>query len=464
VGLGTPGGRYILAAAVLGSGMAFLDTTAVTVALPAIGRDLGGGLSLLQWVVDAYLLTLGALVLTGGALGDVLGSSRVFMVGALAFGVVSALCGVAPDGAVLIVARLIQGAAASLLVPTSLAIVATSFPAEERGRAIGAWAGLSGLASVVGPLLGGLLVDQASWRWVFLINLPIAAVAVAIAYRHLAAPEVPPRSLAPRLDLRGTATSAAGLGLLIVGLIEAPAGPRLLILLAILAGAALLVGFGVIEAREERPMLPPGLFQVRAFTVANLATLLVYGALSAAFLLVVLELQDVLGYSALGAGAALLPVTVLLLLISPRLGSGRGSWGPRRLMTLGPLLAALGLLLFVRVSAGSHLLTGVLPASIVFGLGIAITVAPLTTTVLASVPSTRAGIASGVNNAVARVAGLIAVAVIPLAAGLGSASLAGVDFTDGFHRAMIISAVLCLVASAVALVGLRPGPAPEAPG
>ncbi|MGA8014536.1 MAG: DHA2 family efflux MFS transporter permease subunit [Candidatus Dormiibacterota bacterium] len=456
--LDSAAGRWVLAATVLGSGMAFLDSTVVTVALPAIGRQLGGGLPLLQWVVDAYLLTLGALVLTGGALADLFGRDRVFVIGAAAFGVTSAACGAAPSGIVLIVARLAQGIAASLLVPTSLAVVVTSFVTEERGRAIGIWSGMSGLSTVVGPLLGGLLVDHANWRWVFLINLPLALATVLITLRHLPTHEVSARSAGQRVDTAGTATSVAGLGLLVYGLIQGPqAGTnRVVALGAIVAGVALLVAFGIIEAREEHPMLPLALFAIRDFTVANLTTLVVYAALSAALLLVVLELQEVAGYSALASGAALFPITLLLLAISPRMGGAVGRVGPRRLMTAGPALAAIGLLLFLRVSGSAPYLTAVLPAALVFGLGLSITVAPLTTTVLGSVPSIRAGVASGMNNAVARIAGLLAVAVIPLAAGLASGGSGGAAFTAGFHRAMVISAALCVIGALVSLVGLRP--------
>jgi EmrB/QacA subfamily drug resistance transporter len=458
-------GRWILATTVLGSGMAFLDTTVVTVALPAIGRDLGGNLALLQWVLAAYLLTLGALVLTGGALGDLVGRNRVFAVGAAAFGATSALCGAAPTGAVLIAARLLQGVAASLLVPSSLAVVSTSFPTEERGRAIGLWSGLSGLSTAIGPFLGGVLVDQASWRWVFFINVPLAAAAVLIALRHLPAQEAGGRALGEQLDMPGAATSTIGLGLLVYGLIEGPqvGFHQATVAAAIAVGLVLLAAFGVLEARRERPMLPLSIFRVRDFTVANLTTLLVYAALSASLFLVVLELQDASGYSAVGAGAALFPITLLLLILSPRMGSAVGRAGPRRLMTVGPAIAALGLLLFLRVSSPAPYLTAVLPAALVFGLGLAVTVAPLTTTVLQSVPSTRAGLASGINNAVARVAGLLAVAAIPLAAGLpGDPHTSGLS--SGFHRAMAIGAVLCLAGAIVSFAGLRPGRATEAAG
>lgn len=457
-------GRWLLVATVLGSGMALLDTTMVIVALPAIGRTLGGGLSTQQWVLDAYLITLAGFVLLGGALGEVVGHGRVFLAGAVAFGVTSAVCGVAPTSAVLIVARLFQGAAASLLVPGALALVSTSFSGEERGRAIGAWSGISGLATVIGPLLGGLLVDHAGWRWVFLVNIPLAAAAVAAAIHHLPLRELRSTALGEHLDLGGALAAAAGLGLLVCGLIEARNLGTPLTAGAVVLGLALLVAFAVIESRRERPLLPLSLFAIRGFAVANLTTLLVYGALSSALFLVVLELQQVTGYSALASGAAIFPITLLLFLLSPRLGGLVSRMGSRRLITLGPVVAALGLVLFLRVSASASYLTVVLPAAVVFGIGLALTAAPLTTTILGAVPSTRAGIASGVNNAVTRVAGLLAVAAVPLAAGLASAADgAGSGFTSGFHHAMLISAVLCLLGAVVSFVGLRPARHPAPP-
>ena len=457
-------GRWLLVATVLGSGMALLDTTMVIVALPAIGRTVGGGLSTQQWVLDAYLITLAGFVLLGGALGEVVGHGRVFLAGAVAFGVTSAVCGVAPTSAVLIVARLFQGAAASLLVPGALALVSTSFSGEERGRAIGAWSGISGLATVIGPLLGGLLVDHAGWRWVFLVNIPLAAAAVAAAIHHLPLRELRSTALGEHLDLGGALTAAAGLGLLVCGLIEARNLGTPLTAGAVVLGLALLVAFAVIESRRERPLLPLSLFAIRGFAMANLTTLLVYGALSSALFLVVLELQQVTGYSALASGAAIFPITLLLFLLSPRLGGLVSRMGSRRLITLGPVVAALGLVLFLRVSASASYLTVVLPAAVVFGIGLALTAAPLTTTILGAVPSTRAGIASGVNNAVTRVAGLLAVAAVPLAAGLASAADgAGSGFTSGFHHAMLISAVLCLLGAVVSFVGLRPARHPAPP-
>jgi EmrB/QacA subfamily drug resistance transporter len=449
-------GRWILAATVLGSGLALLDTTMVVVALPAIARTVGGGLATQQWVLDAYLITLAGLVLLGGSLGEIAGHGRVFLTGAAAFGLTSAICGAAPDEAVLVIARLLQGAAASLLVPGALAIVSTSFSGEERGRAIGAWSTLSGGATVVGPLLGGLLVDHAGWRWVFFINVPLAAAAIAAAIAHLPASEVGAATRGEHLDGAGALTATAGLGLLVCGLIEARHLGAVLAAVAVLLGLGLLVAFGVIESRRERPLLPLSLFALRGYAVANLTTLLVYGALSVSLFLVVLELQQVTGYSALAAGAAIFPITLLLFLLSPRLGGLVSRMGARRLITTGPLVAALGLLLFLRVSEVASYPAVVLPAALIFGLGLSLTAAPLTTTMLEAVPSTRTATASGINNAITRVAGLLAVAAVPLVAGLsGPADAAGSGFNSGFHHAMLISAVLCLLGAAIAFVGLR---------
>jgi EmrB/QacA subfamily drug resistance transporter len=447
----------VLAATVLGSGMALLDTTTVTVALPAIGRDLGGGLATLQWVLDAYLLTLAGLVLLGAALGEMVGHDRVFLAGAAGFGVISILCAASPGGLVLVLGRLLQGAAAALLVPGGLAIVSTAFTAEDRGRAIGAWSVISGTATVIGPLLGGLLVDHAGWRWVFWINVPLALAATGAAWGHLPAREGGSRGRGDRLDIVGALTVTVGLGLAVTGLIAGHTLGVALSVAAVVAGLAVVVGFGIMETRREHPLLPLGLFRIRAFTVANLTTLFVYAALSAALLLVVVELQAVAGYSALASGAAILPVTLLLFALAPRMGAVVTRLGARRLLTLGPLVAAAGLLLFVRVSGPASYPTVVLPAAVLLGLGLAATAAPLTTTLLEAVPVSRAAIASGVNNAVTRVAGLLAVAAVPLAAGLaGIDDLSGSAFDHGYHRAMAIAALLCVAGAAVSFVGLRP--------
>jgi len=453
-------GRRLLAVTILGSGIAFLDGTVVNVAIPAIGRDLSAGFSGLQWVVDGYLLTLGSLVLLGGSLGDILGLRRTFLGGVIAFGVASAACALAPTTLALVIGRAVQGVAAALLVPGSLAILSATFHGEERGRPIGAWSGLAGVSTAVGPFLGGILVDHGSWRLVFLINAPLVVATVWLGWSSLPR-DVRRTTGTQRIDLAGGICCTAGLGLLVVGLIDGPragfGAPSTIGALA--GGAGLLLAFLVQESRSEQPMLPLGLFHSRNFTIANLCTLAVYGALSAALFLVVLELQSVVGYSALAAGASLTPITLLMLLLSSRMGRLTGTLGPRPLMTAGPLIGAAGMLLFARIGPGVSYVDAVLPGAIVFGIGLSLTVAPLTTTVLSAVPAGRSGVASGVNNAVARIGGLIAVAAVPLAAGLAAPSMSHTEFTDGFHRAMVISAVLCAIGGLVAWVGLRNLPA-----
>jgi predicted MFS family arabinose efflux permease len=360
---------------------------------------------------------------------------------------------------VLVVARLLQGASASLLAPASFAMVSSAFALEDRGRALALWAGVAGAATVAGPLVGGILVDHAGWSWVFWINVPLALAAVIAGIRFVPARQVRRKPLGESLDLGGAGTCLLGLGLLAYGVIEGPSlgFHRLRVLGSLAAGVLLLVAFTVLEARREHPMLPLHLFRIREFAVASLTTLLVYAALTAALLLAVLELQEVAGYTALGSGAALVPVT-LLILLSPRIARALAWAEPRRLMVTGALLAALGALLLVRVSAGASYFGAVLPACVVLGLGLAVTVAPLTSTVLGSVPSVRAGVASEVNSMVARLAGLAGVAAIPVAAGLGARPAGGAAFTSGFHRAMVVAAVLCVAAAAVALLGLRSSP------
>jgi EmrB/QacA subfamily drug resistance transporter len=458
-------GRGVLLASVLGSGMAFLDSTAVNVALPAIGRELETGLSGLQWAVDAYLLTLGSLVLTGGALGDAWGQRRVFLLGLVAFAVTSVLCGLAPSAWTLALFRAAQGLGAALLVPASLALLRTSFAPADRQRAVSAWAGLSGVTTAVGPLLGGWLVDAGSWRLVFFLNVPVALLTAWVAVRHV--PASAPKGDARELDLAGSATAALGLGGAIYALIEGPAhGWHAPALLAAAGGTALLAAFLWLEARGRHPMLPLTLFRSRTFSGANLTTLVVYFALGGATFLVVLALQQQLGYSALGAGAALLPITLLLLLLSPAVGRLAGRVGARPLMTAGPALAGVGLALLTRLQRGGDYVSTVLPGITVLGLGLALTVGPLTSVVLGAVEDRHAGVASGVNNAVARIAGLLAVALLPLLGGL--AGDAGADFLVGTRRALWVSAGLCLVGALCSLltlpreVGRTEGPGPRA--
>lgn len=442
------GGRWVLAAVVLGSGMTFLDGTVVNVALPTIGRDLGASLAGLQWTVNAYTLSLAALILLGGSLGDRYGRRKVFVVGAVWFAVASLLCGLAPDIGMLIGARALQGVGGALLTPGSLALIQASFAAQDRARAIGVWSGLGGIAGALGPLLGGWLVDAASWRWVFLINLPLAASVVAIAGRHV--PESRDETATGRFDWQGSVLGALGLAGVTYALIGAAGSmaPAAVAVPAVL-GVAGLAGFVVVERRSEHPMLPPGLFASRQFTAANLVTFAVYAALGGVFFFLVLELQTEAGFSALESGTALLPITVIMLLLSERSGQLAARIGPRIPMTVGPAVCAVGLLLMTRIGAGASYAADVLPAVCVFGLGLATTVAPLTATVLASADNRHAGAASGVNNAVARAAGLLAVAALPLVVGLsGDDYRVPSAFGAGFRAATMLCAGL-LVAGAV---------------
>lgn len=457
----SPAGRRLLGATVLASGAAFLDGTVVIVALPRLGSDIGANFAQLQWVMDAYLLALGALVLVGGALGDQIGRKRVFLVGLAGFAITSLCCGLAPGPASLISARVAQGVAAALLVPTSLALLSSSFPSQQRGRAIGAWSGLSGVATAAGPFLGGWLVDAFSWRWVFLLNLPLIAVAAALVLRLPVG--APPRRVEPSshrstvraLDLPGAALTVGGLALMVLPLIEWSALGAARACGVLAAGLVLMCGFVVRESRARTPMMPLGLFQVRSFVVANGITFAIYGALGGAMFLLGLTLQRGLGYSALEAGAATFPITVILLLLSSRIGALVPRVGAGPLLTLGSLGTAIGLLLLRRVELGTSYVSGVLPGVVAFALGLSLVVAPVTTTVLSDVGEDRQGVASGINNAVARVSGLVAVAVLPLLSGLAGTEASGAELVPALHRAVVIAAVMCLVATGVALIGLR---------
>jgi EmrB/QacA subfamily drug resistance transporter len=455
VALGTPSGRWLVTVAVLASGMAFLDATAVQVALPAIGADFDASLSGLQWTVTAYTLTLAALILLGGSLGDRYGRRRVFVVGVAWFAAASLLCGLAQDIPQLVAARALQGVGGALLTPGSLALIQSSFRPADRARAIGLWTALGGIAGLIGPFLGGVLVDAVSWRLVFLINVPLAVVIVAVAGRHV------PESRDPRhhgrFDYAGAALGALALGGLTYALISAgeqPAGADVLASAAV--GVAAGAGFVVREQRATDPMLPPRLFRDRQFTGANAATLAVYGALGGSGLFLVLQLQTVLGYDATGAGAAMLPTILVITLLAPRFGALAQRIGPRLPMTVGPLVVAAGTLWLSGVDGSGPYVVEVLPGSLLQGLGMAITVAPLTATVLAAAPDAMAGIASGVNNAVARAAQLLAVAALPVLVGLG-----GDDYTDpaaftgGFRAALLVCAALFAVGGTVAWATIR---------
>ena len=446
VRFGTPAGRWVVIATVLGSGIAFLDGTVVNVALPTIGRDLHAGIRELQWILDGYLVTLSALLLLGGSFGDLYGRKRGFLAGLVGFSVASAACGFAPNPSVLIAARAVQGAGAALLVPGSLALISASFHPDDRGRAIGAWSGLAGVAGAIGPFVGGWLIDAVSWRLIFFINLPLAAACFVITSRYV------PESLdeddrGVRPDFAGAVAASLGLAAMAYGLIERQ-------WVAGAAGAVILAAFVLIEARVAHPMLPLAMFRSSQFRGANLTTLAVYTGLGGTTFALVLQLQKSLGYSALESGLALIPLTILMLLLSARSGALAQRIGPRTQMTVGPLIVAVALVLLTRVQPGRSYLTTVFPAAIVFGLGLVVTVAPLTTAVLASVDDDHLGVGSAFNNAVARIAGLLAVAALPLVAGLDTASSVA-KFSRSYQHAMLICAAICAVGGAVAWLTIR---------
>ena len=464
---GTGRGRWVIAAAVLGSGIAALDATVVGIALPTMGRDFSAGVGTLQWVVSGYTLTLAAFLLLGGSLGDRFGRRRVFSIGVVWFAVASAVCGFAPSAGLLIAARAFQGVGGALLTPGSLAILQASFRPADRPRAIGAWSGLGGLATAAGPLLGGYLIAAASWRWVFFVNLPISAAVLAITARHV--PESSDPAAPDRTDLIGAVLAVVWLTGLTFALIEAPASgwgsPSILVMVGLAAVG--LPAFIAYERRSSHPMLPLTVFADRQFAATNAVTFLVYAALSGALFLLPVELQVVSGYSPLQSGMALLPVTLIMLGLSARSGRLAAQIGPRLQMSAGPVVVAAGLWALVRATHGAGYVAFVLPAVVTFGLGLAITVAPLTATALGSAPLEHAGIASAVNNDVARAGGLIAVAVLPLLAGITGASyLHPTALAASFRVAVEISAALCAAGGLLAAATIRnpvpdPAPGPE---
>jgi EmrB/QacA subfamily drug resistance transporter len=404
--------RLTLVACILGSAIVFIDGTVVNVALPAIREDLHAGLATQQWVMEAYLLMLGSLILIGGSLSDLFGRRRVFTLGVVGFGVTSALCAVAPTAGTLVVGRGLQGAAGALLVPSALATIIDTFPDDERGAAIGSWTAWGGISTLVGPLLGGLLIQAASWRLVFAISLVPVAGALYLIRRYV--PEHLDQSVHRHIDVPGAVLCATGLAGIVLALIEQPdygwAGAPVAIPLVV--GVAALVLFVLQERRARDPMLPLGLFRRRNFAVGNVATLALYSGLGAATFFLPVYLQQVAGYEPLKAGLALLPVTLVMFTLSRRWGALADRFGPRLFMSVGPLIAAAGLLMLVRVGRDAPYLSTVFPGMLVFGLGLSLTVAPLTAAVLAGVDDEHAGVASGVNNAVARVAGLLAIGAV----------------------------------------------------
>ncbi|MGC0376022.1 MFS transporter [Streptomyces sp. SAI-229] len=460
VRLASPQGRWILLTTVLGSSMALLDSTVVNVALPRIGRDLDADLAALQWTVNAYMVTLAGLILLGGALGDRFGRRKVFVVGVLWFAAASLLCGIAPNAGVLIAARALQGVGGALLTPGSLALIQATFHPDDRGRAVGLWSGFGGIGAAVGPFVGGWLVDGPGWRWVFLLNVPLALLCAPVAVRHV--PESTGGEHEGRFDVLGAALGAVALALVTYALIEAGEG-SLVVAVSAVAGSAAAVAFVLVEKRRPHPMMPLDIFASRQFTAVNLVTLCVYAAFGGFFFLAALQLQVVVGWSALAAGTALLPTTALMLLLSARSGELGDRIGPRIPLTVGPLLCAAGMLLMLRVGPGASYATEVLPALLVLGLGMVTLVAPLTATVLASVATARAGLASGINNAAARAAGLVAVAALPLLAGMGPEAYRLPDaFDDAFRRAMVLCAAVLAAGSAIAWAAVR-RPAPDCP-
>ncbi len=448
--------RLTLLAAILGSGVALLDGTIVNVALPSIEADLGGGLAGQQWVANSYLLVLGSLILIGGSLGDIYGERRIFAIGVGAFGVFSLLCAVAPTIEVLIAARALQGAAGALLTPSSLAIIVAAFPTGQRAAAVGTWTAWGGIAAIVGPLLGGVIVDNVSWRWVFAINVPPVVATVALVLAAVPAAE---RSAERRVDLTGALLCMLGLGGFVFALIEQPnygwSSP--LIWVPLVGGIAVLALFLLHERRTADPMLKLELFKRRNFSFANAETLVVYGGIAILFFFLVIYLQEVAGYSAIRSGLTTVPVTIVMFLFSRRFGALADRHGPRLFMGCGPLIAAAGILLLLHVGMHPSFLVDLLPALVVFAFGLTLTVAPLTATVLADADETDAGIASAINNAIARVAGLVGVAVIGVVV---AGTLTGDTFAPNdesvraFHEAMAICAALVALGGVAGLFGI----------
>jgi EmrB/QacA subfamily drug resistance transporter len=456
VRLDSASGRWVLGAMVMGSGVVTLDATVVNIALPRLGADLDAGFDGLQWVVTGYTLTLASLILLGGALGDRFGRRRVFCIGLGWFTVASVMCAAAPSIGVLVASRLLQGVGGALLTPGSLAIISATFHPDDRARAVGAWSGFGGITTAIGPFLGGWLVSAASWRWIFVINVPLAAAVVLITLRHV--PESIDDRAPPSLDVAGAVIGTAGLALTTYALIEQnwPIG---------VLGIVGLGAFLVVEWRSSHPMLPLEMFTNHQFSAANAVTFVVYGALGLILFMIGIVLQTALGYSPLEAGASLIPVTAIMLVFSAQAGALAQRIGPRIPMSVGPAVVAIGLALMVRIDAGVSYAAGVLPAVIVFGAGLALTVAPLTATVLAAAEERHAGIASGVNNAVARAASLLAVSALPLLSGIDTRGTVAPDaLVRGFHTVAWIAAGACIVGGALSALTISDRTLAEAAG
>ncbi|MGN6200793.1 MAG: MFS transporter [Solirubrobacterales bacterium] len=460
--------RLTLIATILGSTVVFLDSTVVNVALPAISEGLDAGLSGQQWVVEAYMLTLVSLLLVGGSLGDQFGRQRMFVFGLIGFGATSVLCAIAPTTEFLIGARALQGIAGALLVPGSLAIVAASFEGEARGKAVGTWTAWTGIATVIGPAGGGALIEVTSWRAIFWINLPLIAATVALTLHSVEESRDP--DAFHGIDWAGIALSAAGLAGPVFALIEQPkygwGDP--LVWVPLIAGIACFALFVLREAKARHPMMDLGLFRIRNFAIANLTTLSAYAGLIGGLFFVGLFLQQVSGYSPLEAGLATTPISIILFVLSPRWGKLASGTGPRLPMTIGPIVGGLGLLMMLRIGARADYVTDVLPAIVVFGLGLSATVAPLTATVLDSVPEHRVGIASGINNGVSRVAGLLAIAILGAVVSARFAAIAGAGVSGGpltdnapdastaaFHLGIVIAGVLMILGGIASGLGIE---------
>lgn len=438
--------RLILAVSILASFVAFLDSSVVNVALPAIVRSLGGGLVVQQWVVDAYLITLGSLILLAGSLSDLFGRRKILIIGLIGFGITSILCAVAPTSSSLIIARGLQGIAGALLVPSSLAIIIANFSGEAQGKAIGTWTAWTGISFIVGPLVGGFLIDAFSWRLIFAINiLPILVCLLLIAKLKIA-----DKLSILKLDIYGAVLCSLGLFGVVFALIEQSTygWSSLTILIPFIVGLLCLIAFLIYESKISNAMLPLSLFKVRNFSAGNISTITIYGGLSIATFLIVIFLQQVSGYSALEAGLALLPVTIIMFLLSPRFGKLAGKYGPRLLMTFGPILAGVGFLLMLRVTTRVSYTSELLPGILVFALGLSSTVAPLTSAVLGDIEKTHSGIASAVNNAISRIAGLVAIAIVGII--VGNKITVG-----GFHRAILVTATLLIFGGIASFVGIR---------
>jgi len=439
--------KLVLLIAILASFVAFLDGSVVGVALPQISEHLGGGLLTQQWVNDAYLITLGTLILAAGSLSDIFGRKKVITIGLFGFLITSILCAIAPTAEILILSRGLQGIAGALLVPSSLALIISAFSGVEQAKAIGRWTAWTGIAFIIGPLVGGLLVDYASWRWIFIINVIPIAIAL-ILLKHLTFEEA--IQVRAKVDVLGIVLGAIGLGGIVYALIEQGSlgWDTPIIWGSFVAGVILLIAFVLHERRATQPMLPLNLFNVRNFSVGNVATFFIYAALSLQGFIMVIFLQQVAGYSATMAGLVSLPITFIMFFLSSKFGALSGKYGPRLFMSVGPIVSGLGALYMLTVTVPTNYWTQLLPGIILFGLGLSITVAPLTSAILGSIKSAQAGIGSAINNAVSRIAGLLAIAVIGVFVGT-SVTL------SGFHVGMILCAVLLIAGGVISAIGIK---------